>query len=248
MKEVSFLSDFNINESAEVFNEGEKKQHIVIRIIKWIGVGIILLICGLLLYRCITAKNHPIVEKILMDEKFVAEYEKNPESLKVHKYGMADAWESVDQGRILEFNELYHIPATKQLQFSIKYNHDIVKTDFTGIPFKLRLVDENGKIYENYWYETAKRERFRYIRVCFEDIELLTGKTVTEGENKGKAERHSYIVEIDMIQPGGKYETICRYEVYDGDTDRSDVFKNIEIDPGEVKKEKAIIDKKKTAK
>ena len=51
-----------------------------------------------------------------------------------------------------------------------------------------------------------------------------------------------------MIQPGGKYETICRYEVYDGDTERSDVFKNIEIDSGEVKKEKAIIAKKKTAK
>lgn len=218
------MSDFNINENAEVFNEEEKKnQHIVVKIIKWIAVGIILLICLLLLYRCVTATNHPIVEKVLMNEAFLTAYDENPDSVKVQKYGMQSAWESVDQGRLIEFNELYHIPVTNQLQFSIKYNHDIIKGKFEGIPFRLRLVDEEGNVFEDYWYETAKRERFRYIRVCFENIVLVKDELDENGKNK----RHSYVVEIDAVQEDGSYENICKYEVYDGDSGRADVFKNV---------------------
>ena len=223
------MSEFNINESAEVFNEDEhKKQHVFVRVIKWIGIGIILVICLLLFYRCVTAINHPIIRKVLMNDAFLEAYENNPDSVKVRKYGMESAWESVEQGRLIEFNELYHIPVTNQLQFSIKYNHDIIDGEFEGIPFKLRLVDEEGKVFDEYWYETAKRERFRYIRVCFENIVLEKDGL----DDNGKSLRHSYVVEIDAVQKDGSYKTICRYEVYDGDSGRADVFKNV---PFEIK-------------
>ena len=219
------MSDFNINENADVFNEdAEKKPHIIIRILKWTGIGIILLICALLFYRCVTSTDHPIVKKVLMNSEFLEEYEKDAENVKVQKYGMQSAWVSVAQGRLIEFNNLYYIPATKQLQVSIKYNHDIIKGDFEGIPFKLRLVDENGNVYDNYFYETASRERFRYIRVCFDDIELLTGEKNEQGQDL----RHSYTLEIDSVQKDGSYDTLCSYKVYDGNSNRNSVFKNIE--------------------
>ncbi len=218
------MSDFNINENADVFNEEpQKKQNIFVRLLKWTGVLLILLICALLFYRCVTSKDHPIVKKVLMNEAFVEEYRNNPDEVKVQQYGMQSAWVSVDQGRLIEFNHLYHIPKTKQLQFSIKYNHDIIKGEFEGIPFKLRLVDENGNVFDKYFYETASRERFRYIRVCFENIDLVTD----ELDENGNFLRHSYTLEIDDVQPDGSYETLCKYEVYDGDSGRSSVFKNI---------------------
>ncbi len=219
------MSDFNINENADVFNEdAEKKPHIIIRILKWLGIGIILMICALLFYRCVTSTDHPIVKKVLMNQEFLEEYEKDSENVKVQQYGMQSAWVSVAQGRLIEFNNLYYIPATNQLQVSIKYNHDIIKGEFEGIPFKLRLIDENGNTFENYFYEKASRERFRYIRVCFDDIELLTG----EKNNDGVDLRHSYTLEIDSVQEDGSYEPLCRYKVYDGDSNRNSVFKNIE--------------------
>ena len=224
--EVRPLSDFNINESADIFNEKTSKPNIVVSIIKWLGIGIILLICLLLMYRCITAKNHPIVHKVLMNEEFYEAYEKNPESVKVRKYGMQSAWESVDQGRIVEFNSLYHIPATDQLQFSIKYNHDIVKGKFNGIPFKLRLVDEKGNVYEEYWYEKADRERFRYIRVCFEDIELEKAGL----DKDGNKQYHSYTLEIEMVNEKGDYEPLCKYLIFDGKSERAGVFKDVKFD------------------
>lgn len=221
------MSDFNINESADVFNEDEhKKQNIFVRILKWLGISIILLICALLFYRCVTSKDHPVVKKVLMNEAFLSEYRQNPEKLLVQQYGMQSAWVSVDEGRIIQFNHLHHIPLTNQLQFSIKYNHDIIKGEFETIPFKLRLVDENGKIYDEFFYETASRERFRYIRVCFENIVLTTD----ELDENGKQKRHSYVLEMDVVQPDGSYELLCKYEVYDGDSNRADVFKNVEYE------------------
>ena len=219
------MSDFNINESADVFNEEpHKKQHIVVRILKWLGISVIILICALLFYRCATSKDHPIVKKVLMNEAFIEACEKDSSLVKVQQYGMQSAWVSVAQGRLVEFNHLYHIPATNQLQFSIKYNHDIIDGDFEDIPFKLRLVDENGNVYDEYFFETAARERYRYIRVCFENIILET----SEKDENGNFKRHSYVLEIDAVQPDGSYKPLCKYEVYDGDSGRSSVFKNIE--------------------
>ena len=221
------MSDFNINENADVFNEEpKKKQNIFVRILKWIAVSLIVLICLLLFYRCVTSTDHPIVKKVLMNEAFFEAYENNPKEVRVQQYGMQSAWVSVDEGRIIEFNHLYHIPKTNQLQFSIKYNHDIVKGDFEGIPFRLRLVDESGNVFDEFFYENASRERFRYIRVCFENIKLTTD----ELDENGNPKRHSYVLEIDAVQPDGSYELLCKYEVYDGDSNRSAVFKNIDFE------------------
>ena len=218
------MSDFNINESADVFNEEENKSsNIFVRILKWLGVSVILLICALLFYRCVTSKDHPIVKKVLMNEAFLTAYEQNPEEVKVQQYGMQSAWVSVDEGRIIQFNHLHYVPVTNQLQFSIKYNYDIIKGEFEGIPFKLRLVDEEGNVFTDFWYETAKRERFRYIRVCFENIELVKDELDENGNNL----RHSYVLEIDAVQPDGSYKELCRYELYDGDGQRSSVFRNV---------------------
>ena len=221
------MSDFNINESAEVFNEEENKSsNIFVIVLKWIGVLIIVLICALLFYRCVTSIDHPVVKKVLMNEEFLSAYAENPENVRVQQYGMHSAWVTVDEGRLIEFNNLYHIPSVNQLQFSIKYNHDIVKGEFDGIPFKLRLVDENGKVYEDFVYEAASRERFRYIRVSFDNIVLVRDEIDENGNNL----RHSYVLEIDCVQPDGSYKELCKYELYDGDSQRSFVFKDVKFD------------------
>ena len=132
------MSDFNINESAEAFNEEENKSsNIFVTILKWIGVLIIVLICALLFYRCVTSIDHPVVKKVLMNEAFLSAYNEKTENVRVQQYGMQSAWVSIDEGRIIEFNHLHHIPATNQLQFSIKYNHDIAKGATTSRQLKV---------------------------------------------------------------------------------------------------------------
>ena len=209
-----------INENADIFDDEPKKQNIVIRILKWICIGVIILICSILFVRCISNIDHKIVEKVLMNESFYSEYHKNPDGIKVEKYGMQSPWTSIRQGRLLEYNNLYYIPALKQMQFSIKYNEDLPQCEYEGMPFELTLVDEEGNEFTEYWFEEAQRSKYKFVRVCFENIDIYTDKV----DDNGREIRHNFTLIIKMIDGNGNYEPLCSYKLYDGKT----ICKNVE--------------------
>ncbi len=233
-KEVNNLSDY-INESADIFNEDDKKKSpLFIRFLKWFCIGIIILIIGILIARIYIHRDSKITNKVIMTQAFLEEYEKNPDELEVRKYGIPEPWidvilskiddtvseEDDKKGRLIEFDSLYHIPKTKQLQVSVKYNEDIIPDGVKGFPLKLRLVDEKGSIYEQYIYETASVAYFRHVRVCFEDIEIETG----EFDKDGISKRHSYTLEIDIKQPDGSYKNLCEYPLYNGNEQKTAIY------------------------
>ena len=39
--------------------------------------------------------------------------------------------------------------------------------------------------------------------------------------------RTLYYSNFSVVQPDGSYELLCKYEVYDGDSNRADVFRNV---------------------
>ncbi len=209
-----------VNENADIFDDTPKKQNIFVRILKWLCSGIILLICGILFVRCLGSADHKIVKKVLMNEAFYEAYENDADSLKVEKYGMQSPWVSIRQGRLVEFNELYYIPLLEQMQFSIKYNEDLPLCEYSSMPFRLKLTDEEGNEYTQYWYEEAQRERYKYVRVCFENIDIYTDKINENGEEV----RHTYTLNMEIIDGEGGYKHLCTYKLYDGKT----VCKNVE--------------------
>lgn len=224
------MSEF-INESADIFNQEKKKTPLFLMFLKWFCIGIIILIVTILFYRCATHRDHKITDKVLMNEAFYEAYKENPDKLEVRKYGMPSPWIDIAQGRLIEFDELYHIPKLNQLQISIKFNEDIVPENTVDFPLKLKLIDENGNIYKDYFFETGSIERFCHMRVCFENIALETGET----DENGKALRHTYTMEIDSVQQDGTYKKLCEYVVYNGENEKSVVYKNVKY---KVKEEK----------
>ena len=209
-----------VNESADIFDDEPKKQNIVVRILKWICVGIIILICGTLFVRCLTNIDHKIVKKVLMNDRFYEAYEENGEDLKVEQYGMQSPWTSIRQGRLVEYNYLYYIPKTQQMQFSIKYNEDLPLCEYEKMPFKLKLIDDEGNEYSDYWYEEAQKSKYKYARVCFENINIYTDKT----DENGQEIRRKFTLVMQMIDGKGGYEPLCTFSLYDGKT----VCKNVE--------------------
>ena len=217
-----------INENADIFDDEPKKQNIFVRILKWIGIGIILLICVLLFYRCVTSTNHPIVKKVLVDGEILQSYNADPDAFEVEQYGMQSPWVDVKQGRLLEFNYLYYIPSVNKLQFSIKYNEDIVSDTQSEMPLRLRLEDDEGNSFEDYFFETAERERYKYVRVCFNDIELIKDG---ETDEYGMPLRYKYKLYIEFETPAedGNVETYeLKFDIYDGKSVCKDVEFEIE--------------------
>lgn len=245
LSEVNELSEY-INESADIFNDDDvnaPKPPLFIRIIKWIGVAIIIVIIACLLYRCVTHRFEPEVSsKVIMDDEFVEMYENDPESVEVRRYGIQQPWVDVAerQGRLMEIKHLYHIPATNKLLVTMKYNVDIVPEEYSelplsgssdnmsGIPFEISLVDETKKEYSSFVYETGKGERFRYIRLCFDGVAMETG----ELDEEGNPERHSFYIKMKKIDKDGKYEDVClggMHQIYDGTEEKSLAFDEVKV-------------------
>lgn len=236
-----------VNESADIFNDDDAsapKPSLLVRIIKWIGLAIIIVIIGCLVYRCATHRYEPEVsDKIIMNEEFIELYNNDPDNFEVRRYGIQKPWVDVAgrQGRLMEIKHLYYVPATRQLQVTLKYNADIVPGEYSElppsgtsesdlkIPFEVSLVDEEKKEYTSFVYETGSRERFRYIRLCFDDVDIETGET----DDEGNALRHSFFVKMKMINDEGTYEDVClggMHKIYDGNETRSLVFDKVEVD------------------
>lgn len=205
------MSEF-INENADIFDGEKKKHNIFVRILKWLAVSVIILICLLLFYRCVTSADHPVVKKVLMNEAFYQTYDEHQNELEVFQYAMQSPWVSIRDGRLIEFNHLHYIPLTRQLQFSFKFNEDLPQCEYDKFPFKLKLIDESGNEFTEYWFEEAQRERYKYARICFEKIELEKDET----DQNGQKLRHTYKLEISMLDKDGNYNKLCDYMLYDG--------------------------------
>ena len=218
-----------MNESADIFNEDDKnkpKPNIVVRIFKWIGIAIILVIILALFFRCAENRKPPFASKVLMNEAFIEKYNEDPDSVVVKQYGMENFWYEIVDGRLIELDMLYHISATRQLQVTIKYNEDIVPegVDSEKFPFTLRLIDENGNVYSDYWMEKAKKGRYRYARVCFEGVDMETGE-FDENENPI---RHSYKLALYKIKPDGTCEYTYTFNMYDAANEKTKASKVIQ--------------------
>ena len=207
------------NENADIFNEEpNKKEHIVVRIFKWLGIGIIVIICGLLMYSCICSIDHGIVDKVLMNEAFYDEYEKAPDELVVEQYGMNSPWIAITEGRLLEFNNLYYIPKLNQLQVSVKYNEDIKYSKNDEMPLVFKLTDDEGNEYTDYFVAFAERSKYEYVRICFENVDLYKRET----DENGEFLRKKLTLTVDMLDKNGKSRQDDKFyfpyskQLYDG--------------------------------
>lgn len=232
-----------INENADSFNEEPKKKGFTIgKLFKWICLLLIVLVYVILAARCVQTSDDKIVKEVLVNDKFLAAYESNPENFTVEKYGIEKSWADIREGRLLEFNNLYYVPMASQLQLSVKFNMDLPLCEYDEeIPFKFRLRDENGNEYTDYWYKFKEKMGYGYIRLCFEDIQLEKEeeeiaddtKMQTTDEQSGigsygiDGSRKKYTLCVDMVNADGSYSEICSERIYGGST----ISREVEFKP-----------------
>ncbi len=194
--------------------EPVKKGFTVGKLLKWIIYSVIFLMVAILVVRCNLYSDDKIVKKVLVSETLEAAYD--DEGFKVEQYGMDSPWVVVEERRMVEFNYLYHIEAARQLQFSVKYNTDIVEhiRQEDGLPFKFKLVDSEHNVYEDYFFETAEKFGYGYIRLCFDGVDLKNLEA--EPDENGIYPRKTFTVYVYELDDEGEYFELCKYKIYDG--------------------------------
>ncbi|MBP5245151.1 MAG: hypothetical protein J6036_01665 [Clostridia bacterium] len=199
--------------------EEPEKGFSIKKLFKWIGILIIIAIDLTIFIRCVTTRDDKIVSKILKDDTYIEAYKSDPENFKVLQYGMERSWVAVEEGRLIEFNYLYHIETAKELQFSVKYNKSIAHRGENGEdPFVFRLIDDKNNVYDDYFFERKTKGDYCYMRMCFKDIELTYGSD---------DDRKTYTLYIDKFN-GSEYKEYCSYKIYNGSKVSKEITKNIE--------------------
>lgn len=217
----------SVENYSDIWEEPKKKKGFTVgKLLKWIALLIIAAVYLVLIARCGMYRDDALVSKILVNETTERAYASSPQDFAVRQYGMNSAWVAVSDGRLVEFNKLYHIEAARQLQISVKYNEDIVTANADGsTPLTFYLTDENGEKYEDYFFEEKQKFRYVYVRLCFEGIDLVAPNAPLD--ESGKPERKTYTLHIEAPGTDGTTEELCRYQIYDG----SDISKPIAFKP-----------------
>ncbi len=207
----------------------ENKKITFGKVIKWIGICIIITISFLLFLGLFQRCDTSIVNKIIFNETTVDAYIKDTENFEVRNYDISDKYRSIDNGKLLMISNLCYIKGANQLQFTIKYNKDIVKNPSLDIPFSLYIEDADKNIYSDYFYETDERYKFRFIRVCFENI-VLEDLAAGLDEN-GNQNMKSYELYIDMLDENREPEKFQSFSIYTGNK----IYKKVNFTPDKIK-------------
>ena len=187
------------------------------KLFKWLCTAIFVLVYGTIIARCALSSNDKIVSKVIADDITLSTYSEAPDEFSVFQYPMNSPWIAIKEGRLIEFNYLYYLPASKQLQFSVKFNLDIAEFyNEAGLPFDFCLRDKYGNTFSDYFFEFKKKSGYGYIRICFNDI-VLEDVTAEPDEN-GIIPRNKYTVYISQFMKDNMYTDLCSYLVYDGGT------------------------------
>ena len=205
--------------------ETPKKGFTIGKLFKWLAIFLIAAVYAVLIARCTMYKDDKLVSKVLVNDTTHEAYLAAGDDFSVRQYGMNSAWVAVKEGRLVEFNKLYHIEAARQLQISVKYNKDIATEKQDGsTPFTFYLTDENGTRYEDYFFEQANKFQYVYLRICFEGIDLLSPDA--EPDENGVLIRKKYTLHMVTSTEAGTENELCSYEIYDGsDISKVIVFK-----------------------
>jgi hypothetical protein len=192
----------------------KNKKNIFKKIFKIFAGIVIASVYIIILARIFVMRDSPIADKVVENEAIVSLCQTDGK-VTIERYEITDFYRNVNEGSYLGLSDLYYIPQTDNMQFTIKYNTDIADApNEQDIPFKLYLTDEDANVYTEYEYITDTRFNYGYIRVCFDGIELIDEGTELDEQNDPL--RKNYELYIERKNENGEYEEFYSFSLYTG--------------------------------
>ena len=164
--------------------------------IKWFGYLLIISVFAILFWRMFSSRNPKQTSELIWTKNSYAAYETLGNDLLIYTQ---DVGKTFDKDGKFSIYELRYIPATDELQFTIRYNKstigqladhltkeaqeelgddftssDIVKEEtLPQFPFVFALRDDQGNVYTESEYNTFTKGRYNYIRIAFSGVDLF---------------------------------------------------------------------------
>ncbi len=192
----------------------ERRPSLLKKIFKAVAISIMIAVYAIIFIRIFVSCDSPLATKIIKTDEIVSCYESDPESFEIRKYVFTDYYRSINDGKLLMLDNMYHFPATNNLQITMKFNKDILQYKGEVFPFEFYIEDETLAIYDDYIYEYDERFDFGYVRICFSGISLE--KTPRELGEDGLPVMKNYQMYVRMLDENGQMQPFHDFSIYLG--------------------------------
>lgn len=178
-------------------DEVKVKGFTIGKLFKYVGIAIVIAVWVLLIVRIWTAEDTKFSKSFMWTDASINAYKADPKGFVIKSYDLhsydyliENSDGTYDSERITRNNmtddgyfqvtNLMYVPATKELQFTVRYTSKSVEyletyynlsSKPTGIPYHF-MVYEGDKYFDDYTYTTDTRFVYTYCRVVFSNIDI----------------------------------------------------------------------------
>lgn len=226
--------------SNDYYSDGEQKPKSPVgKIIKWVGLALVVLVYGLIFFRIFIKENPSDAGAFIWTKDTVAAYQKDSagfsvKSQKIQSYnkvlGKDDNGAPIAQRVIynditsdgcFKISDLIYVPASGELQVTLRFNREALKKlkeryalseDPTGEIFFFALEGVGEDYITDYSYTVSKRFTYEYRRLVFRNVDLSSADLVYLNIY--------YIEDVHLDQPltfhpGKEYAVQATLPIYD---------------------------------
>lgn len=190
----------------DYYSDGDyKPKSKVGKILRWIGIALILLVYGLLMFRIFIKGDPKSAGKFIWTSDTVAAYQQNTSSFtaktqEIQSFSFAtgekdeqgnDKYESrtynnITSGGSFQISNLIYVPETGELQITVRFNRASVEKvqELYNLPEKpdgeiyFFALSDGDKYYTDYSYVATKRFTYQYRRLVFSGVDLTDTETL----------------------------------------------------------------------
>lgn len=219
--------------------------------VKWLAYLAVIGVFVLLFWRIFSSKNPQRTSELIWTQNSYAAYEEYGSDLLMYTQELKKVFE--EDGKFSIY-ELRYIPASSEIQFTIRYNKSTLTTlaeelteqkreelgdafteadivnaeELPEIPFVFALHDDQGGVYTESEYTTFTKGRYVYLRIAFSGVDLFNVEKMTPSSYfpTPDVENSSYIYKGRFAPDYTKeaIKTLYLDSYYIGDTERTESF------------------------
>lgn len=190
----------------DYYSDGDAKPKSKVgKILRWLGIALILLVYGLLMFRIFIKNDPKSAKQFLWTPDTVAAYEQNPSSFEVltqkiqsfsyalgekdergHEKYESRTYNDITSGGSFKISNLVYVKSAGELQITVRFNRSAVEKvqALYNLPEKpageifFFALDDGSDYYTDYSYVATKRFTYEYRRLVFSNVDLEDTETL----------------------------------------------------------------------
>ncbi len=170
-----------------MMNQRSTKKSLIGTVLTALFFAVFIFIMSSFIFNSCRMSDHEIADDVIFDDVTIKAYNDAKDSFTVLMYDIEKRFEAVEANKLLQLKYFYYIPEARQMQLTIKYNTSYAPAPTEeSLPFEIILKEHTGEIKNDFFYASAEKDGYGYIRIAWNDVEFTKESEYTLHINQEK--------------------------------------------------------------